>query len=609
MLIESVLGRNAVKKINAGSSKRSAATISHQPAGHRGFSAPMYLTQLPLNTFKEVPADAEVVSHQLMLRAGIIRRLASGLYTWLPLGTRVLHKVEAIIRDEMDRAGALELLMPSVQPAELWKESTRWDAYGPELLRLKDRHDREFCLGPTHEEVITDIARAELKSYRQLPVNYYQIQTKFRDEIRPRFGVMRAREFIMKDAYSFHVDEASLLEGYRTMRAAYERIFTRLQLEFRIVQADTGAIGGSRSEEFQVLATSGEDAIAFCDADGFAGNVEVVNLGAAAAPRPPPTERCALVHTPEIGTIDALSRFLGVPAERCLKTLLVKGADAPAVALLLRGDHELNAIKAQRLEAVAKPLTMLRGPEVQAATGCTPGFLGPFGLTIPIYADHAAAALADFICGANRVDHHYRGVNWERDVPLPAAADLRNAVAGDPSPGGGGTLSIARGIEVGQVFQLGTKYSEAMRATVVDADGRPQLMQMGCYGIGVTRVVAAAIEQNHDERGIIWPEAIAPFEVILIPINSDKSERVKNAADLLYRDLEQAGFDVLVDDRSQRPGFKFADADLIGIPHRLVVSERGLDEGKIEYKSRCASDPESLAVDEVVEQMKARRRR
>ena len=569
----------------------------------------MYLSQLPLNTFKEVPSDAEIVSHQLMLRAGIIRRLASGLYTWLPLGTRVLHKVEAIIRDEMNRAGALELLMPGVQPAELWKESTRWEAYGPELLRFKDRHDRDFCLGPTHEEVITDIARTELKSYRQLPVNYYQIQTKFRDEIRPRFGVMRAREFIMKDAYSFHLDEQSLLEGYRTMRAAYERIFTRLQLEFRIVQADTGAIGGSRSEEFQVLAASGEDVIAFCDADGFAANVEVVNLDAPVGPRAAPSMQCELVQTPDVGTIEALGRYLGVPASACLKTLLVKGAETPAVALLLRGDHELNAVKAQRLEAVGKPLTMLRGAEVEAATGCAPGFLGPIGLTIPAYADHAAAALADFVCGANRVDYHYRGANWVRDVPLPVVADLRNAVAGDPSPRGGGPLSITRGIEVGQVFQLGTKYSEAMRATVVDADGRPRAMQMGCYGIGVTRVVAAAIEQNHDERGIIWPEAIAPFDVILIPINSDKSERVRSATESLYCELREGGFDVLVDDRPQRPGFKFADADLIGIPHRLVVAERGLDEGKIEYKARRASDAETVPADLIVEFLKARRRR
>jgi prolyl-tRNA synthetase len=473
---------------------------------------------------------------------------------------------------------------------------------------LKDRHDRDFCLGPTHEEVITDVARAELKSYRQLPVNYYQIQTKFRDEIRPRFGVMRAREFLMKDAYSFHIDEESLLEGYRTMRAAYERIFRRMQLEFRIVQADTGAIGGSRSEEFQVLAASGEDAIAYCDADGFAANVEVVALPPSRGSRPPPSAACELVSTPGVGSIEALSRFLDVPPERCLKTLLVKGRETPAVALLLRGDHELNAIKAQQLDAVAKPLAMLRGAEVEAATGCAPGFLGPIGLAVPMFVDQAAAELADFVCGANRVDYHYRGANWQRDAALPAVADLRNAVAGDPSPGGGGVLSIARGIEVGQVFQLGTQYSEAMHATVLDAEGRERLMQMGCYGIGVTRVVAAAIEQNHDERGIVWPEAIAPFDVIVIPINSDKSERVRTAADALYRELEQAGLDVLVDDRPQRPGVKFADADLIGIPHRFVVAERGLDDGKIEYKARRARDPELWPLGSIVTELAARRK-
>jgi prolyl-tRNA synthetase len=568
----------------------------------------MYLSRLSLNTFKEAPADAEVVSHQLMLRAGVIRRLASGLYTWMPLGVRVLHKVEAIVREEMNRAGAIEVLMPGVQPAELWQESGRWEAYGPELLRLQDRHARHFCLGPTHEEVITDIARSELKSYRQLPVNYYQIQTKFRDEIRPRFGVMRAREFIMKDAYSFHLDEDSLLEGYQTMRRAYERIFTRLQLEFRIVQADTGAIGGSRSEEFQVLAASGEDAIAYCDADRFAANVEVVNLPPVDVERPAATEPFELVETPQVGTIAALSRFLDIAPERCLKTLLFKGTDAPAVALLLRGDHELNAIKAQRLPRVAQPLTMLRGADVEAATGAAAGFLGPVGLALPMYVDQSAAVLADFVCGANRADHHYRGVNWQRDVELPPVADLRNAVAGDPSPGGG-RLSIARGIEVGQIFQLGPKYSERMQATVLDAEGRHRVMQMGCYGIGVTRVVAAAIEQNHDERGIIWPEAIAPFDVILIPINMDRSERVRQATESLRAELEAAGFEVLVDDRPQRPGFKFADADLIGIPHRLVVADRGLEQGQIEYKARRAAEPELLPAGSVVAQLEQRRAR
>jgi prolyl-tRNA synthetase len=559
----------------------------------------MRLSQLPLTTLKEVPADAEVISHQLMLRAGLIRRLASGIYSWLPLGMRVLRKVERIIREEMNRAGALEVFMPGVQPAELWQEAGRWDAYGPELLRFTDRHERPFCLGPTHEEVITDLARQELKSYRQLPVNYYQIQTKFRDEIRPRFGVMRAREFVMKDAYSFHLDEPSLLEEYRNMRAAYQRIFTRLQLQFRIVQADTGAIGGSGSEEFQVLAASGEDAIAYCDADGFAGNVEVVDLPAPSGERAAPSAPCTLVETPGVGTIAALAEFLRVAPSQCLKTLLVRGTDTPAVALLLRGDHELNAVKAQRLPGVATPLTMLRAPEVEAATGCGPGFLGPLGLQIPAFVDQDAALLADFVAGANRPDWHFTGMNWERDLPLPTVADLRTAVAGDPSPGGGGPLALARGIEVGQIFQLGTKYSEAMQATVLDAEGRKRTLQMGCYGIGVTRVVAAAIEQNHDQRGIIWPDTIAPFDVILIPINYDKSQRVRDAAETVYRELGAAGFDVLLDDRSARPGFKFADADLIGIPHRLVLTESGWDEGQLEYKSRRAAEPELLPMAEV----------
>jgi prolyl-tRNA synthetase len=568
----------------------------------------MYLSQLPINTLKEVPADAEVVSHQLMLRAGLIRRLASGLYTWMPLGRRVLHKVERIIREEMDRAGALELSMPVVQPAELWHESQRWDAYGPELLRIKDRHQRDFCLGPTHEEVITDIARNTLSSYRQLPVNFYQIGTKFRDEIRPRFGVMRAREFLMKDAYSFHLDEASLLEGYRTMRAAYQRIFDRMQLEYRIVQADPGAIGGSRSEEFQVLAASGENAIAYCDADGFAANVEVVDVPPPSLARPAPTEQMTLVETPNVGTIEALASFLGVPAEKCLKTLLVRGTDSPAVALFLRGDHELNAVKAQKLPGVATPLTMLRPAEVEAL-GTVVGFVGPIGLDIPAYVDQYAAPLADFVCGANRADYHYRGVNWDRDAKLPEVADLRNAVAGDPSPAGGGALSLARGIEVGHIFQLGDRYSRAMEATVLDADGQPRPMQMGCYGIGVTRVVAAAIEQNHDERGIIWPEPLAPFDIMLIPINMEKSERVRAAAEKVYAELAQAGFEVLLDDRPQRPGFKFADADLIGIPHRIVIAERALDEGRCEYKARRSADVEMLPLDGLPELVAARCRK
>jgi prolyl-tRNA synthetase len=567
----------------------------------------MRFTQLPLNTFKDAPSDAEVVSHQLMLRAGLIRRLASGLYTWLPLGMRVLNKVQRIIREEMDRAGALELLMPGVQPAELWQESGRWDKYGAELLRLKDRHGRDFCLAPTHEEVITDIARNELKSYRQLPVNYYQIQTKFRDEIRPRFGVMRAREFLMKDAYSFHLDEASLLATYDVMRAAYERIFTRMQLSFRIVKADTGAIGGQRSEEFQVLAASGEDAIAYCDADGFAANVEVVDLPRPALGPAVGSEDRALVATPDVRTIDGLGEFLGLPPQRCLKMLLVRGSQVPAVALLLRGDHQLNAIKAERLDAVAKPLTLLKAAEVEAVAACGSGFLGPLELDIPIYADFSTAALSDFVCGANRRDYHYVGVNWGKDLPLPALADLRNAEAGDPSPGGGGPLQLARGIEVGQIFQLGSRYSDAMQATVLDDQGRKRILQMGCYGIGVTRVVAAAIEQNHDEAGIVWPQALAPFDVVIVPINMDKAETVRNAAEKLYTSLLQAGLEVLLDDRPQRPGFKFADADLIGIPHRIVLSEAGLRDGRVEYKSRRSTTVEQLPWDTVTALMRERK--
>jgi len=563
----------------------------------------MYLSQLPLTTFKETPTDAEIVSHQLMLRAGLIRRLASGLYSWMPLGVRVLNKVTTIIREEMNRSGAFEVIMPVVQPAELWQESGRWDAYGRALLKFTDRHDRGFCLGPTHEEVITDIARNELKSYRQLPVNYYQIQTKFRDEIRPRFGVMRAREFLMKDAYSFHIDEASLGETYRVMRQTYQRIFDRLQLEYRIVQADTGEIGGSISEEFQVLASSGEDAIAFSDSADFAANVEVVDLPAPGTARPAPSAAKELVATPGIGTIDEVATFFGIPARQCLKTLLVRGTDTDAVALILRGDHELNALKAQKLPGIASPLTMLRAGEVERATGCAPGSLGPIGLGIPAYVDQSAALVGDFVCGANQEGHHLTGVNWDRDLPLPAVADLRNAVDGDPGPDGA-PLTVARGIEVGQIFQLGTKYSEAMGATVLDPDGKPRFMPMGCYGIGVTRVVAAAIEQNHDERGIIWPASISPFDVIVIPINMDKSERVRDAAAELYRELSDAGFEVVLDDRPQRPGFKFADADLVGYPHRIVLSEKGIDAGELEYKTRRAGDSVMIPRQSVLAQLR-----
>lgn len=560
----------------------------------------MYLSQLPNTTLKETPADAEIISHQLMLRAGLIRRLASGLYSWMPLGMRVLNKLTRIIREELDRAGALEISMPVVQPAELWRESERWDAYGKSLLRFKDRHDREFCLGPTHEEVITDIVRTELKSYRQLPVNYYQIQTKFRDEIRPRFGVMRAREFLMKDGYSFHIDDECLSRTYDLMRETYRRIFDRLQLEYRIVQADTGEMGGSISEEFQVLAASGEDAIAFCDADDFAANVEVVELPAPATERPAPQQDKQRIATPNARTIDEVAGLLGIGADRCLKTLFFRGTESEAVAVVLRGDHELNAVKAVKHAAIASPITMLRATEVERITGCPVGSLGPVGLGIPVLVDQSAALVADFACGANEEGFHFTGVNWERDLPLGEIADLRNAVDGDPGPSGK-PLTVARGIEVGQIFQLGTKYSESMDATVLDSDGKPRQMPMGCYGIGVTRVIAAAIEQNHDDNGIIWPEAISPFDVVLIPINMDKSATVREAAENLYRELRDAGLEVALDDRSQRPGFKFADADLIGYPHRIVVSEKGLADGELEYKARTDSDARAVPINAILE--------
>ena len=559
-----------------------------------GGPVPMRLSQYPINTTKETPAEAELVSHQLMLRAGMIRRVAAGIYSWLPLGLRVVRKVENIIREEMNRAGALEILMPAVQPAELWQESGRWSEYGPELLRLKDRHDRDFVVGPTHEEVVTDIARRELRSYKQLPVNFYQIQTKFRDEVRPRFGVMRGREFIMKDAYSFHADETSMAAGYEAMRVAYTRMFTRMQLNFRSVMADTGAIGGSASEEFQVLADSGEDAVAVSDGDGYASNVELAAAVAPSQPRAAPAQALEKVSTPHMKTIAELSAFLSVPREQCQKLLLVDGTDGGVVALVLRGDHELNAVKAQKLEGIANPLRMASAATIKAATGSEPGFLGPVGLQCPIYADHAALAMADFVCGANAPDLHLRGVNWGRDLPEPRAADLRNVVDGDPSPSGTGRLRIVRGIEVGHIFQLGRKYSKAMNATVLDESGQSVTMLMGCYGIGVTRIVAASIEQNHDERGIIWPDPLAPFLVVLIPLNLQKSPRVREAADLLYTGLTAAGIEVLYDDRDARPGVKFADAELLGIPHRLVLGERGLAAGTCEYRHRRATDNEDV---------------
>ena len=555
----------------------------------------MRLSQYPISTLKEVPSDAEVVSHRLMLRAGMIRRLAAGLYTWMPMGLRTLQKVERIVREEMNRAGAFELCMPTIQPAELWKESGRWSKYGPELLRFKDRHEREFAYGPTHEEVITDIARRELRSYKQLPVNFYQIQSKFRDEIRPRFGVMRAREFLMKDAYSFHVDEASLKDGYQRMYDAYTRIFTRIGFKFRAVQADSGSIGGNRSQEFHVLAESGEDAIVFSDGDDYAANLELAAALPPAGARAAATQPMAKIHTPGAKTIAQLSEMLRLGPERLLKTLLVDGSDGATVALLIRGDHELNAVKAQKLPGVANPLRMASAERIRAATGCEPGFIGPVGFQGKVYADHAAAHMADFVCGGNEKDVHFTGVNWGRDLAEPSSVDLRNVQSGDPSPSGKGTLQIARGIEVGHIFQLGQLYSEALKATVLDEQGHAMAMYMGCYGIGVTRVVAAAIEQNHDDNGIVWPEAIAPFQVVLVPINYQKSEQVRETADRLYRDFEAAGIDVLLDDRDARPGVKFADSELLGIPHRIVIGDRGLSAGKLEYRQRRQSESTEIS--------------
>ena len=549
----------------------------------------MRLSQNPISTLKEVPADAEVISHQLMLRTGMVRRLAAGLYVWLPLGLRTLRKVERIVREEMDRAGALELCMPTVQPAELWKESGRWNKYGPELLRFKDRHDREFTYGPTHEEVITDIARRDLRSYKQLPVNFYQIQSKFRDEIRPRFGVMRAREFLMKDAYSFHTDQASLAQGYRLMYEAYTRIFTRIGLKFRAVQADGGSIGGSTTQEFHVLADSGEDAIVFSNGDDYAANLEMAATLAPSTPRAAAQEPLTKVATPNARSIAELSAQLNVEPARCVKTLLVDGSEGGVVALVIRGDHELNAVKSQKLPGVANPLRMASAERVRAS-GAEAGFIGPIGFAGPMYVDYAAAHLADFVCGANEKDLHFRGVNWGRDLPEPQAVDIRNAQRGDASPSGHGTLEIARGIEVGHIFQLGQTYSEAMHASVLDEQGKALTMYMGCYGIGVSRVVAAAIEQNHDANGIIWPDAIAPFQVILVPINYQKSTRVQETADALYEQFNAAGIDVLLDDRDARPGVKFADSELMGIPHRIVIGERGLAAGNLEYRHRSATE-------------------
>lgn len=563
----------------------------------------MKTSQFLLATTRETPAEAEIISHQLMIRAGLIRRLAGGLYNWLPLGLRVLRKVENIVRQEMDKSGAQEVLMPVVQPAELWQESGRWQQYGAELLRMQDRHNREFCLGPTHEEVITDLIRKEIRSYKQLPANFYQIQTKFRDEIRPRFGVMRSREFIMKDAYSFHLDRASLEATYQVMYDTYHRIFQRMGLNFRAVQADTGSIGGDGSHEFHVLADSGEDAIAFSTESEFAANVELAEAVAPQGERTAATQALTEVATPNVHSIEEVCAFFKVEAKQTLKTLLVKGADEthPVLALVLRGDHELNDIKAEKLPQVASPLEFATADQIKHTVGCDAGSIGPIGLTIPVIVDRAAAHCSDFICGANKTGFHVSGANWERDAQPGLVADIRNVVEGDPSPDGKGTILIRRGIEVGHIFQLGDKYSKALNANVLNENSRAQILEMGCYGIGVTRVIAAAIEQNHDDKGIIWPDAIAPFQVCIVPMQMHKSPRVKQAAEQLYADLTARGIEVLFDDRNERPGVMFNDMELIGIPHRVVIGERGLDENTIEYKHRRAGDSENWPADGFVE--------
>ncbi|MEO7051313.1 MAG: proline--tRNA ligase [Rhodanobacter sp.] len=561
----------------------------------------MRLSQFHLATVKEVPADAEIASHRLMLRAGMIRRLASGLYTWSPLGLRVLRKVERVVREEMDRAGAIEMLMPSIQPKELWQETGRWEKFGGQLLKIKDRKQQEFCYGPTHEEVITDFARNELKSYKQLPVNFYQIQTKFRDEIRPRFGVMRAREFLMKDAYSFHLSAQSLAETYAVMYQAYVRIFTRLGLTFRAVQADTGAIGGNASHEFQVLADSGEDAIAFSDGSDYAANVEKAEALAPAGERPTAGANLQRVDTPSQKTISDVAAFLKVAPQQCVKTLLVRGRDG-VVALCLRGDHEINEVKAAKLAELPGASVLASEEEILAACGTRPGFIGPVGLpdSVPVIVDRDAAVLADFVCGGNADGTHYTGANWVRDARVTRVTDLRNVVEGDLSPDGNGTLHLARGIEVGHIFQLGQKYAEALKATVIDEGGKAQLMTMGCYGVGISRIVAAAIEQRHDDAGIIWPEAMAPWRVVVCVINpKNASAAVNEAADALYQALSERGIETLLDDRGLRPGNMFADMELIGIPHRVVVSERGLAAGTLEYRSREETENRTVSQDEL----------
>ncbi len=569
----------------------------------------MRTSQFLLATQKETPADAEIISHQLMLRAGLIRKLAAGLYTWLPLGLRVLRKVETIVRQEMEAAGAQEVSMPVMQPAELWQESGRWEQYGPELLRIQDRHQRDFCLGPTHEEVITSLVRDEIKSYKQLPLNLYQIQTKVRDEIRPRFGIMRSREFLMKDAYSFHIDQASLEQTYQVMFGAYTTIFTRLGLDFRPVIADTGSIGGSASHEFHVLARSGEDAIAFSDGSDYAANVEMAEALAPSLERPAPTASLQKVATPGVKTIAELASFLSIDAASSIKTLVVKGAqDGTLVALVLRGDHQLNALKAEKLPSVAAPLQLASEEQVRAACHVGFGSLGPVGLRLPVIVDRSAAQLADFCCGANEDAMHFTGANWNRDCTVDHIADLRDVVSGDPSPDGKGYLQIKRGIEVGHIFQLGTKYSDAMNAKVLNENGKNITVSMGCYGIGVSRLVAAAIEQNHDDSGIIWPASMAPFQLAIVPLNMHKSEEVTRCAEDLYQRLQAAGVEVLLDDRNERPGVKFADMELIGIPHRIVIGDRALADGNLEYKSRRGTESQLIAQDQILDFLQAQMR-
>ncbi|HDS1198469.1 TPA: proline--tRNA ligase [Shewanella algae] len=566
----------------------------------------MRVSQYLLSTQKENPANAEIVSHQLMLRAGMIRRNASGLYSWLPSGLRVLRKVEAIVREEMNKAGAIEILMPMVQPGDLWVETGRWDKFGPELLRFVDRHNRDFVLGPTHEEVITDLVRKEVSSYKQLPLTLYQIQTKFRDEVRPRFGVMRSREFLMKDAYSFHLDQQTMDDTYQAMYTAYSNILSRMGLAFRPVLADTGSIGGSMSHEFHVLASSGEDLIAYSNGSDYAANIEKAETPLPTTERAAPTQEMTLVDTPNAKTIDELVEQFDLDITKTVKTLIVKGAteEAPLVALIVRGDHELNEVKADKLELVAAPLEFASEAEIRDALGAGPGSLGPVGLTIPVVIDHSVAVMSDFAAGANLDDKHYFGINWERDLPLASAADIRNVVEGETTPDGKGTYAFARGIEVGHIFQLGTNYSAAMNATVLDENGKSQTLLMGCYGVGVSRIVAAAIEQNHDDRGIIWPEAIAPFTVGILPMNMHKSHRVTDTAEQLYKELTDAGIEVLFDDRKERPGVMFADMELLGLPHTIVIGDRNLDAGVYEYKNRRTGEKQEVPMAEIVDFIK-----